>query len=276
MPKNKKKKRNYSIAEDPFLSLGFFNGVIYFFLMVISVSIPISPILILLVIKKAIAFSDPNVIASRIDNATILFSMPFSFMFLIITFVPLVHLLEQNCPIIRKNTDAKEYSPFKEAFIPLVKEIFREFYTDKAIKIILWLLIPSLLLCSLSLFSRVDLHEDFSVTKYNIIDQPSEAYTTSDYKELTIMVHSHGSKGGKHWSYEIEILTEGGDEIYLQSSFFKYENHEKTLDKMLKIKSLFSSESIRIENEENLYKVIKDLKLNETEVKKLKELFSTP
>jgi hypothetical protein len=276
MLKNKKKKRNYRIAEDPFLSLGFFNVVIYFFLMVISVAIPISPILILLVIKKAIAFSDSNVIASIIDNATILFSMPFAFIFLIITFVPFVRLLEQNCPIIRKNTEEEGYSPFKEDFIPLVKEIFREFYTDKAIKVLLWLLIPSLLLCSLTLFSRVDLHEDYSVTKYNIINQPSESYTTSDYKELTIMVHSHGSKGSKYWSYGIEILTEDTDEIYLRSGCFKYENHEETLDRMLEIKSLFSPRSIRIENEENLYKVIKDLNLNETEVKKLKELFSTP
>lgn len=276
MPKKKKKIRNYRISEDPFLSLGFFNGVIYFFLMVISVAVSISPILILLVIKKAIAFSDPSVIASRIDNATILFSMPFAFMFLIITFVPFVRLLEQNCPIIRKNTGAKDYSPFKEEFIPLVKEIFREFYTDKAIKIILWLLIPSLLLCSLTLFSRVDLHEDFSVTKYNVFNQPSDSYTVDDYKELTIEVYSHSTKGGRQWGYQIELLTEDGDEIYLKNGFFKGRDHSETLDRMLEIKALFPPESIKIENEENLHKVIDDIDFTITEERKLKELFSTP
>ena len=91
---------------------------------------------------------------------------------------------------------------------------------------------------------------------------------------LTIKVYSYSTKGGKQWGYQIEILTESGDKIYLKNGFFKGRCHEDTIDKMLEIKSLFSPESIKFENQDNLHKVIKDLKLTNIEEQKLKELFS--
>lgn len=268
----KKHKRNK--PSDPFSSLSVIDKILYFLLILTSVAISLSPILLLFVVKKHIAFSDSAVIATRIDNATVFFAFPFTFIFLIITFIPPLQLLEQSCPIIGKPINKGRHSPFKEMFIPLVKNTFKEFFTDKAIKILLWLLIPSLLLCSFTLFSRVDLREDYSVTKYNVINHPTDSYTVNDYKELTIKVYSHSTKGGKQWGYQIEILTESGDEIYLKNGFFKGRCHEDTLDKMLEIKSLFSPESIKYENQDNLHKVIKDLKLTNIEEQKLKELFS--
>ena len=270
-----KKHKKYK-AKDPFSSLSFVDKILYILLMLISITISLSPILLLYVIKKQISFSDPTVIATRIDDAAVFFALPFTFIFLIITFIPPLKLLEQCCPIVGSLFNKKGRSPFKTNFIPLVKDIFREFYTDKAIKVLLWLLIPSLLLCSLTLFSRVDLHEDYSVTKYNVFNQPSNSYTVDDYKELTIEVYSHSTKGGRQWGYQIKLLTEDGDEIYLKNGFFKGRDHSKTLDRMLEIKSLFTPESIKIENEENLHKVIDDIEFTITEERKLKELFSTP
>ena len=268
------KKLKKTKAKDIFAPLSFIDKILYLLLMILSFALALSPILLLYVIKRQIAFSDPTVIATRIDDVSIIFLFPFAFIFLIITFIPPLKLLEYNCPIVGSPSKNKVYSPFKEDFIPLVKIVFKEFFTDTAIKVLLWLLIPSLLICPLSLFSRVDLHEDFSVTKYNIINQLSESHTTRDFKELTIEVYSHGTKGGRQWGYQIEILTDDGDEIYLRNGYFKNKNNEETLDKMLEIKSLFAPESIKIENEKNLYKVIKDLKLNEVEIQKLNELFS--
>ena len=259
------KKRKNSKTKDPFSSLSFIDKVLYILLILISITISLSPILLLYIIKKHIGFSDPTVIATRIDNASVLFAFPFAFIFLIITFVPPLRLLEQSCPIVGKLFNKKRYSPFKEKFIPLVKITFREFFSDKAIKVLLWLLIPSLLLCSLTLFSRVDLKEDYSVTKHNVINQPSDSYTVADYKELTIEVYSHSTKGGRQWGYQIEILTYDGDEIYLKNGFFKGRDNSETLDRMLEIKALFPPESIKIENEENLHKVIDDIYFTITE-----------
>ena len=276
MPKNKKKKRNYSISEDPFLSLGFFNMIIYLFLTIISVSISISPILILIVIKKAIAFSDPTVIATRIDDASILFLLPFGFVFLIITFVPFVRLLEQNCPIVRKFSETKDYSPFKEEFIPLLKEIFKEFYNDRIIKIMILLLVPFLFLASFSLFARVDIHSDYTVTERNLINQVSKYISTSDYDELTIDVYSASGKSGTSWGYRLIIITNDGEEIYLKNGFFKERNNIETINAMLEIKDIFKTSSIKIENAEKLEKVVDYLELNEEEQQLLNQLFSTP
>ena len=260
-----KKHKKYK-AKDPFSSLSFVDKILYILLMLISITISLSPILLLYVIKKQISFSDPTVIATRIDDAAVFFALPFTFIFLIITFIPPLKLLEQCCPIVGSLFNKKGRSPFKTNFIPLVKDI----------EVLLWLLIPSLLLCSLTLFSRVDLHEDYSVTKYNVFNQPSNSYTVDDYKELTIEVYSHSTKGGRQWGYQIKLLTEDGDEIYLKNGFFKGRDHSKTLDRMLEIKSLFTPESIKIENEENLHKVIDDIEFTITEERKLKKLFSTP
>lgn len=270
-----KKRKRYK-AKDPFSSLSFVDKVLYILLILISVTISLSPILLLYVIKNQISFSDPTVIATMIDDASILFALPFSFIFLIITFIPPMKLLEQCCPIVGRLFNKNGRSPFKEKFIPLVKKIFRDFYTDKAIQVLLWLLIPSLLLCSLTLFSRVNLHEDYSVTKYNVFNQPSDSYTVDDYKELTIEVYSHSTKGGRQWGYQIKLLTEDGDEIYLKNGSFKGRDHSETLDRMLEIKALFPPESIKIKNKENLHKVLDHIDFTIAEERKLYELFSTP
>ena len=48
------------------------------------------------------------------------------------------------------------------------------------------------------------------------------------------------------------------------------------LDKMLKIKSLFSNDKIEIRDYNKLNRVIKELDLNVSQINKLNELFSTP
>ena len=129
-----------------------------------------------------------------------------------------------------------------------------------------------------SFFARTTLSEDFTIEKYNIINKNTETYYPSDFDNLIIDVYSSNSRSGTTYGFAIEIVMENGESIYLHNYQFKnVENKiDYVLDKMLKIKSMFSNDKIEIRDYNKLNRVIKELDLNVSQINKLNELFSTP
>lgn len=282
MAKNKgrKSKRKYIYEYPP---LGVLDYIIYTLIFLLIFFIAISPLIIIDRIQKAIAFSNPNIIAADKDNASLLFSLPLFFSFLLLVGVPgIVILFSKECPIIGKIRDFKKTNPFKTYFLPHVKEIYfdiKNFVMNKRILISgLIFILLFLSLMPFSFFARTTLSEDFTIEKYNIINKNTETYYPSDFDNLIIDVYSSNSRSGTTYGFAIEIVMENGESIYLHNYQFKnVENKiDYVLDKMLKIKSLFSNDKIEIRDYNKLNRVIKELDLNVSQINKLNELFSTP
>ena len=196
--------------------------------------------------------------------------------------VPLIALLGKECPIIGKLKKYKENNCFKNEFIPemtrFIKDIKSFFNSKKRVIICCSLLLLFLCLTPLSLFTRTTLSEDFSVEKYNILNQKTKVYTTDDFNSLTIDVYSSRGKSGTTYGFAVEIYMENGDSIYINN--YEFKNVEGkidfALDNMLEIKNMFSPESVTINDYNKLNRVIKELDLTEKQIEKLNELFSTP
>ena len=210
------------------------------------------------------------------------FSFPFIFSFLLIIIVPLIAVLGKQCPIIGNLKKYKENNCFKNEFIPemtrFIIDIKSFFNSKKRVTICCSLLLLFLCLPPLSLFARTTLSEDFSVEKYNIVNQKTKVYTADDFNSLMIDVYSSSGKTDTTYGFAVEIYMENGDSIYINNYEFK-NAEEKTdiaLDKMLEIKNMFSPESVTIKDYHKLNRVINELDLTDSQIEKLYELFSTP
>ena len=121
MSKKKKRKNKQKSYSNKYSPLGVLDYAIYMVVFLIFFIIVFSPLFLINKVQKAIAFNDPHIIAADTNNASLLFSFPFIFSFLLIIMVPLVVLLGKECPIIGKLKICKENNCFKNEFIPELK-----------------------------------------------------------------------------------------------------------------------------------------------------------
>ena len=282
MSKKKNRKNKQKSYSNKYSPLGVLDYVIYIVVFLIFFIIVFSPLFVINRAQKTIAFNDSDVIAADTNNASLIFSFPFIFSFLLIIIVPLIAVLGKQCPIIGNLKKYKENNCFKNEFIPeitrFIIDIKSLFNSKKRVIICCSLLLLFLCLTPLSLFTRTTLSEDFSVEKYNIVNQKTKVYTTDDFDSLTIDVYSRSGKGDTTYGFAIEIGMENGDSIYINNYEFKNveEKIDFALDNMLEIKNMFSPESVTIKDYHKLNRVIKELDLTEKQIDKLNELFSTP
>ena len=271
----KKSQKNYS-------AFGALDYIIYMLAFIVSFIIAVSPLLLIDYLQKAIAFCDTRVIAADTNNASLLFAFPFFFSFFLLIIIPVIVLLGKECPIVGKMKTWRENKSFKNDFIPLLKWFIEDIksYLKKKNRLIICCSLLLLFLCltPLSIFTRTTINDDFSITKYNLFNQKVKSYAIEEYENLIIDVYSTRGKGGTTYGYAIEIIFDNGDSAYINNYQFKNidAKPDYSLDKMLEIKSMFSTESIKIKEYDKLDKVIRELDLNDSQTEKLYELFSTP
>ena len=158
---------------------------------------------------------------------------------------------------------------------PSAKRLHRKIITILCIVILI-----SLCFVPLGLFKRDCLNADNSITSYNSFNKKSDiVYTQEDFSHLTIdaYYYTHTSRKWfanlifrENYSFRLEIKTSDGN-----SFTFKYGDFDnKSLDKMLEIKSLFEPDSITIKGADKTDWVAEDLNFNEQQHSKLKNLFS--
>ena len=281
MSKKKKRRNKQKSYSNKYSPLGVLDYAIYMVVFLIFFIIVLSPLFLINIAQKAIAFNEPHIIAADTNNASLLFSFPFMFSFLLIIMVPLIVLLGKECPIIGKLKICKENNCFKNEFIPELKTLFNDIkmsLSKKRVTLLCSILLLFLCMTPLSLFARTTISDDFSINKYNLFNQKTANYTTDNFDRLTIDVYSHSGRGGTTYGFSVEIYVENGDSIYINN--YEFKNVEGkidfVLDNMLEIKKIFSPESVTINDYHKLNRVIKELDLTEKQIEKLYELFSTP
>lgn len=126
MSKKKKQKNKQKSYSNMYSPLGILDYVIYMALFLIFIIIVFSPLFVINRAQKTIAFNDSEVIAADTNNASLIFSFPFIFSFLLIIMVPLIALLGKECPIIGKLKKYKENNCFKNEFIPEMTRFIKD------------------------------------------------------------------------------------------------------------------------------------------------------
>ncbi len=238
-----------------------------------------------------IAFGKTDAIAYAVHTSHMLI-LPFLIFFVISAFCFFLAGFAGEKPIFgSKKYNYGEY-PYEKDCVPLFyrrdlnpKEQTRKrrFARRTALLWLLWFLLCFLTASPipLGLFGRDVLYQDNRIEDINLFNKVSDTYTTEDFSYLTIeaehvLIRSRYG-GSNYWIYEISIEMTDGKEYSFSNRAFEggpLEEADACLNKMLEIKALFESESIRIIGAEKTDKTADYLKFNERQKDKLNELFS--
>lgn len=238
------------------------------------------------VIQKLIAFTDPTVIAD-VEQANFLFVLPFLFFIDCSAIIFFMGRYGNKTPIFGNAKVTYGQYPWDENCYPLFDKRHKTVETApsekkrRRKKLLLWTIgfLLFLMIAPLSLFGRECLHNDGSISSYNIINQVSDkVYTAQDYHRLTLRTeHVTGYRKASCWKYEMEIEMTDGKSFWFSNKAFdspRPGDQDTCLEAMTQIKQLFSSESITIVGAEDVYKVADDLGMNEAQTQKLQRLFT--
>ena len=139
----------------------------------------------------------------------------------------------------------------------------------------LWLavFIITLLIYPLSLFGRTCLHEDNSITSYDILNRKSETvYTVSDYRAIKFIA-SHGSRHDPYDLYVIIDTSDGRSFGFEYEDFGGYKNADAWLDKLEELKTTVPKSAISYEETHRLKRTADYFSLNGEQTARLFEIF---
>lgn len=278
MGKQKKKAKRRKPRRPP---LSFLDKTIYFLFLLLSYGLGLFFLLGILLLRKSIAFSDPTVVAASSKDLSFFFLIPL-FLLLVCTPVCFWEFTAGNrLPLFGNRKIKYGHPPWDEHCYPLFSSRYKKEAMirpskkedRRIIAVTLTVLFAlTLLLGSLSLFSRKCLYQDGSLVCYNSFSQPTDHFVSEEFSHLTIQTYFHrGFRGNGNWCCEIRLSTPTGETF----TFYQYEFRDTIwLEEMARIKSRFSSEDITIQGQQNLDKIISAYDLNSEESQALKKLFT--
>lgn len=131
-----------------------------------------------------------------------------------------------------------------------------------------------LLLSLLSLSGRECLTRDGRLQKYNMFNQLVEEYTVEDVTEIRLKTirERSGRYGGYHYDYAIYLYVED-EHFYFESNRFFLSEYD-TLQELLSIREHYEPHVTIETTAEQLEKVVRDRKLTEEETELLYTLFA--
>ena len=278
MGKKVKKRKN------PPLSI--LDTTIYYLCIFLSIFLGFSIFICFYLSRSAIALSDESVIAYTADKG-FLWVLPF----MLTLTVSLLGLfsggLTDHMPIFGNKKINYGEHPWAYDCYPLFDKRRKKYRKPSAkrlhrkiITILCIVILISLCFVPLGLFKRDCLNTDNSITSYNSFNKKSDiVYTQEDFSHLTIDAYYYKNTH-RNWvanlifprkySFRLEIKTADGN-----SFTFKYGDFDnKSLDKMLEIKSLFDADSVTVTDADDVDKTIESLNLTSQEAEKLNQLFN--
>ncbi|CCX38481.1 uncharacterized protein BN452_02355 [Clostridium sp. CAG:1013] len=278
MGKQKKKAKRRKPPRPP---LSILDKTLYFLFLLLSYGLVLFFLLGILLLRKGIAFSDPTVVAASSKDLSFFFLIPL-FLLLVCTPVCFLEFTAGNrLPLFGNRKIKYGRPPWDEHCYPLFSSRYKKEAmirpskkeNRRIIAVTLTVFFAlTLLLGSLSLFSRKCLYQDGSLACYNSFGQPTDHFVSEEFSHLTIQTDFHRRFRGKgYWCCEIRLSTPTGETF----TFYQYEFRDTIwLEEMARIKSCFSSEDITIQGQQNLYKIISAYDLNSEESQALKKLFT--
>ncbi len=244
-------------------------AVLLFFLVVITA-----------VIRDAAAFKDSTVIAYR-NNGCEFLALPLLVDLLLSAFLLYFATRGKKLPIFgNKNIRYGEH-PWSEDCFPLFGPQSKRNRLNKREKDIkkallgLWIFIfaITLLLFPLSLFGRTVLHEDNSITVYDILNRKSETmYTESDYRAVEFIA-CYGGKNNRYDLNAVIYMSDGRSFTFEYVDFGGHKNADVWLGKLEELKTTVPKDAVSFDGIHRLERTADYFSLNEEQTARLFELF---
>ena len=224
----------------------------YFFLFVTLVVV-CAPFCLLARIRRWIAFSAMDVIATS-DPTSMIWGMIFVLYIAFTALSVYLFFFPNNCELYYMD---------------------RFFYGSRRAKrkyIGLWFvgLLVSMLLSIPGLFGRICLTDDGRIQRYNVWNQLTEEISSEDITSVALKTHQKDRGAG--YDYSIRFFDAEENDYWFSRGEFRFSD-EKTLQSLLDIKSLYTSEQITVNGVEHLEQVVQGCELSEEETVLLYELF---
>lgn len=263
-----RKKKNRKKQMPP---LSWLDKFVYWVAMILSFC-GIWIILPVFLLQKYIAFQDDTVIASS-EGPGILFVIPLTIWFVAV-FACVHEAYKKRTPLFGIK-DFRYGPPRWAPKYPLFMKNKPSRYcmTEKqkvtigilaVLSVLCWAVLP------LSVFERISLHADGSLTHYNAVNQVEEHWKSQEVHAVKFDICLTGGKS-PNWVIELTLETEDETELYFRGGEF-VGTWEETLENMLRIKERFSR-SVTIDGVENLDHLIEDASFTDAELELLYQLF---
>lgn len=278
MGKKVKKRKNPPLST--------LDKTIYYLCIFLSIFLGFLILICFFISRSAIALSDESVIAYTADKG-FLWVLPFMLTVTISLFGLVSGGLVDHMPIFGNKKINYGEHPWAYDCYPLFDKRRKKYRKPSAkrlhrkiITILCIVILISLCFVPLGLFKRDCLNADNSITSYNSFNKKSDiVYTQENFSHLTIDAYYYKNTN-RNWvanlifprkySFRLKIKTSDGN-----SFTFKYGDFDnKSLDKMLEIKSLFDADSVTVTDADDVDKIIENLNLTTQEAEKLNQLFN--
>ncbi len=230
----------------------------FFFIVFVFVTVFL-PYFLVIYLSNLIAFSDAHVIATS-PTFAIFLSLPLG-----------IYLIYHGGTLYRwyfPNLTQYERHPWERDF----QESRSQKRRRRQKKFCLWLLgfVFFSLLFGLSLSGRICLTDDGRIQRYNMWNQLTEEISSEDITSVALKTHQKDRGAG--YDYSIRFFDAEENDYWFSRGEFRFSD-EKTLQSLLDIKSLYTSEQITVNGVEHLEQVVQGCELSEEETVLLYELF---
>ena len=189
-----KQKKRAKRRKPPRPPLSFLDKTLYFLFLLLSYGLVLFFLLGILLLRKGIAFSDPTVIAASSKDLSFFFLIPL-FLLLVCTPVCFLEFTAGNrLPLFGNRKIKYGHPPWDEHCYPLFNSRYKKEAmirpskkeNRRIIAVTLTVLFAlTLLLGSLSLFSRKCLYQDGSLACYNSFGQPTDHFVSEEFSHHT-------------------------------------------------------------------------------------------
>lgn len=270
-------------AKRPAELLWFVDQLVYWFFMSLILILSFSYILVPVMIKENIAFSDPNVIAYD-ETADFLWTIPGFFIFFLTTFIPWVYCYQGRKPIFGANRNISYINQNSRYYEKQIKRQKKEAKIQRKLALmtailLLPLIFISLLFPAMAIYGRESLYEDGSIRRFNLFNSISREYAPEERTSLKIGcgLYGRGRYSSGHWEADVKITCADGKKYSFSSRDFRGDPKAEIrlwLREMLELKAQFDPAVISYEDLDHLPKVIDEQNLSPKELALLYELFS--
>lgn len=260
-------------------SLSTLDKVIYYLLIVCSVTASVFVSVMVLANFRRSVFEDTKILAHQNTGEG-------AFLFLSLAIGGGLALFWDRLRMSKQPIFGKaniKYGPpqWKTVYPMATKKFWIDFFADKRrawTKILCAVAFLSIFItaASLALPPRTCLNADGSILVYNCLDQKVAEYHASDIEQIRIYTTTYRQRHGfSGKGIKIEIYTKDGEAFSFSQRYFRRldENIHGAISGIYQIKTLFDTSKIKIEGKENIAQVVHDMKLNQQEVELLYLIF---
>lgn len=265
--------------------LSFIDQLIYWTILIIICTLSIFLIFAPLYLRKEIAFSDSMVIAKE-DHISMMWMIVPWMTFFLITFILWAIPYGERKPIFGKRNFKYGPPAWPRVYPLFMKNKPYVRVRKKAVEtryqiavILLVVLLISFIPFPWSLYGRDCLHSDGSIHEYNMFNSKVRETTSGQIDEIEFEVYSHRrgkNSVGRRYDVRVHLTAENGKKYTFDYTEFRQRETNSPpfwLTDMLRLKTRYNPEIIKYSGTKDLYSVIDDNRLNETEAVMLYKLF---